>query len=87
MCTENVPQKVCKKNGISNIHYPNNDLAFTEDEVIINNYEIADGEAGGSHTETINFTIPETRPPSMLEKLFALEDLPLLDWHCRCSIG
>ena len=37
----------------------NNDLAFTEDEVIINNYEIADGEAGGSHTETINFTIPE----------------------------
>ena len=37
----------------------NNDLAFTENEVIINNYEIADGESGGSHTATINFTIPE----------------------------
>ena len=37
----------------------NDDLDFTEDEVVINNYIIAPGVAGGVYTETINFTIPE----------------------------
>ena len=36
----------------------NNDLDFSEDEVIINNYVIAPGEAGGVYTETIGFSIP-----------------------------
>jgi hypothetical protein len=37
----------------------NDDLDFTEDEVVINNYIIAPGVAGGVYTETISFTIPE----------------------------
>ena len=37
----------------------NDDLDFTENEVIINNYIIAPGVAGGVYTETINFVIPE----------------------------
>ena len=37
----------------------NDDLDFTEDEVIINNHIIAPGAAGGVYTETINFVIPE----------------------------
>ena len=37
----------------------NDDLDFTEDEVVINNYIIAPGEAGGVYTETIGFTIPD----------------------------
>ena len=37
----------------------NDDLDFTEDEVVINNYIIAPGDAGGIYTETISFTIPE----------------------------
>ena len=37
----------------------NDDLDFTEDEVVINNYIIAPGVAGGIYTETISFTIPE----------------------------
>ena len=37
----------------------NDDLDFTEDEVVINNYIIAPGVAGGIYTETINFTVPQ----------------------------
>jgi photosystem II stability/assembly factor-like uncharacterized protein len=37
----------------------NDDLDFTEDEVVLNNYIIAAGEAGGSYTETIGFNIPQ----------------------------
>ena len=37
----------------------NDDLDFTSDEVIIDNYVIAPGQAGGSYTETIDFVIPE----------------------------
>ena len=37
----------------------NDDLDFTEDEVVINNYIMAPGVAGGVYTETISFTIPE----------------------------
>ena len=37
----------------------NDDLDFTEEEVVINNYIIAPGVAGGVYTETISFTIPE----------------------------
>ena len=37
----------------------NDDLDFTEDEVVINNYIMAPGDAGGVYTETISFTIPD----------------------------
>jgi hypothetical protein len=38
----------------------NNDFAFSSDELIVDNYEIADGNAGpGSYTETIPVLIPE----------------------------
>ena len=37
----------------------NDDLDFTEDEVVINNYIIAPGVAAGVYTETINLIIPE----------------------------
>ena len=39
----------------------NDDLDFSSDEVVIDNYEIADGEdnANAPYTETIDFVIPE----------------------------
>ena len=37
----------------------NDDLDFTSDEVVIDNYVIAPGQAAGSYTETIDFIIPE----------------------------
>jgi hypothetical protein len=37
----------------------NDDLDFTSDEVVIDNYVIAPGQAAGSYTETIDFEIPE----------------------------
>ena len=37
----------------------NDDLDFTSDEVVIDNYVIAPGQAAGSYTETIGFVIPE----------------------------
>ena len=37
----------------------NDDLDFTEDEVIVNNYIMAPGVAGGVYTETIDIVIPE----------------------------
>ena len=37
----------------------NDDLDFTEDEVVVNNYVIAPGLAGGSYTETISFEIAQ----------------------------
>jgi hypothetical protein len=37
----------------------NDDLDFTSDEVVIDNYVIAPGQAAGSYTETIDFVIPE----------------------------
>ena len=37
----------------------NDDLDFTEDEVVVNNYVIAPGQGDGEYTETINFIIPE----------------------------
>ena len=37
----------------------NNDLDFTSDEVVVDNYVIAPGQQGGSFTETINLIIPE----------------------------
>tara|TARA_Y100000991_G_scaffold56544_1_gene41370 strand:- start:17401 stop:21453 length:4053 start_codon:yes stop_codon:yes gene_type:complete len=36
----------------------NDDFNFTLDELILDNYEIADGSAGGSYTETVNVIIP-----------------------------
>ncbi len=36
----------------------NDDFNFTLDELILDNYEIADGAAGGSYTETTQVTIP-----------------------------
>ena len=37
----------------------NDDLDFTSDEVVIDNYVIAPGQDAGSYTETIDFVIPE----------------------------
>jgi hypothetical protein len=37
----------------------NDDLDFTEDEVVLNNYIIAPGEAAGIYTETIDINIPQ----------------------------
>ena len=37
----------------------NDDLDFTEDEVAVNNYVIAPGEAAGIYTETIDINIPQ----------------------------
>ena len=37
----------------------NDDLDFTEDEVVVNNHIIAPGVAGGVYTETISLIIPE----------------------------
>ena len=36
----------------------NDDFNFTLDELILDNYEIADGSGAGSFTETVNVTIP-----------------------------
>ena len=38
----------------------NDDLDFTENEVIINNYVIAPGLGAGTYTDIINFTLPQT---------------------------
>ncbi|MGB1450944.1 MAG: GEVED domain-containing protein, partial [Marinirhabdus sp.] len=35
----------------------NDDFDFTPDELVVNNYEIADGQGGGTFTETTSFTI------------------------------
>ena len=37
----------------------NNDFTYSSDELIVDNYEIADGEAAGSFEETISVQIPE----------------------------
>jgi len=37
----------------------NDDLDFSSDEVVVDNYIIAPGQGGGSYTETITLTIPE----------------------------
>ena len=36
----------------------NDDFNFTLDELILDNYEIADGAGSGSYTETVQVTIP-----------------------------
>lgn len=36
----------------------NDDFNFTADEVVVDNYEIADGQAGGTFTETMDLVIP-----------------------------
>ena len=36
----------------------NDDFTFSNNEVILNNFEIAPGEAGGNYTETTSMTIP-----------------------------
>ena len=36
----------------------NDDFTFSNNEVILNNFEIAPGEAGGNYTETTSITIP-----------------------------
>jgi len=36
----------------------NDDFNFTLDELVLDNYEMADGAAGGSYTETVAVTIP-----------------------------
>jgi hypothetical protein len=36
----------------------NDDFNFTLDELVLDNYEMADGAAGGSYTETVSVTIP-----------------------------
>ena len=41
----------------------NDDLDFTEDEVIINNHIIAPNEGSGEYTETISFVIPDDATP------------------------
>ena len=38
----------------------NDDSDYTADELVVNNYEIADGQAGGSYTETMDLVIPAT---------------------------
>ena len=40
----------------------NDDFTFTLDELILDNYEIADGQNGGSWTETTQITIPTSAP-------------------------
>ena len=37
----------------------NDDLDFTPDEVVVDNYIIAPGQGAGSYTETVDLTIPE----------------------------
>lgn len=37
----------------------NDNFMFDADEVVVDNYEIADGEAAGSYTETIPFNLPD----------------------------
>lgn len=36
----------------------NDDFNFTPDELVVDNYEIADGQAGGSYTETFDLVVP-----------------------------
>ena len=36
----------------------NDNFVFESNELIINNFEVADGQAGGNYTETIDFVIP-----------------------------
>jgi hypothetical protein len=36
----------------------NDDSAFTADELVVNNYEIANGQAGGTYTETMDLVVP-----------------------------
>jgi hypothetical protein len=37
----------------------NDDFIFSTDEIVVSDYEIADGAAGGSYTETFQMTIPQ----------------------------
>lgn len=37
----------------------NDNFVFESDEIIVDNYEIADGEGSGNHTDTLVFVIPE----------------------------
>ena len=36
----------------------NDDFVFTPDELVVNNYEIANGQAGGTYTETMDLVVP-----------------------------
>jgi hypothetical protein len=36
----------------------NDDFVFTNDELVVDNYEIADGQAAGTYTETMTLTVP-----------------------------
>ena len=57
----------------------NDDLDFTEEEVVINNYIIAPGAAAGVYTETISFLIPEdalTGPHILRAKANWAADVP-----------
>jgi len=36
----------------------NDDFVFTSNELVVNNYEIASGQAGGSYTETMDLVVP-----------------------------
>lgn len=40
----------------------NDNFVFEDDEIVVDNYVIADGEGGGTYTETIAFSIPEDAP-------------------------
>ena len=40
----------------------NDDFAYTADELVLDNYVIADGSAGGSYTETTQINIPADAP-------------------------
>ncbi len=36
----------------------NDDFVFTSDELVVDNYEIANGQAGGTYTETMDLVVP-----------------------------
>jgi hypothetical protein len=36
----------------------NDDFVFTSDELVVDNFEIADGQAGGNYTETMDLVVP-----------------------------
>ena len=36
----------------------NDDFVFTSDEIVVNNFEIANGQAGGTYTETMDLVVP-----------------------------
>lgn len=61
----------------------NDDFVFTSDELVVDNYEIADGQGAGSYTETMTLSIPaEATPGQHLMRVKTNWNAPVPDDAC-----